>query len=109
MLTGKSTLNMITNQQSINLRQKRKTLTFGLILDRDASKQIRLYTGSGAPAQNISRSPQPLFMKLAKSHISAQFFVRVYVLGWYTCFETPQVLFFFCFREKGVKTQRIYE
>ena len=31
----------------------RKTLTFGFILDRDASKQIRPGTGSGAPAQNI--------------------------------------------------------
>ena len=28
------------------------------------------------------------FTKLAKSHISAQFFVRVYVLGRYTYFET---------------------
>ena len=55
------------------------------------------------------RSLQPLFTKLAKSHISAQFFVRVYVSGWYTYFETPQVLFSFCFREKGVKTQIIYE
>ena len=32
---------------------RRKTLTFGFILDRDASKQIRRCTGSGAPARNI--------------------------------------------------------
>ena len=38
-----------------------------------------------------------IFTKLAKSHISAQFFVRVFVLGWYTYFETEQVLFFLCF------------
>ena len=42
------------------------------------------------------RSLQPLFMKLAKSNISAQFFV--YVLGWYTYFETSQVLFSLCFQ-----------
>ena len=53
---------------------------------------------------NSSRSPQPPFTKLAKSHISAQFFVRVFVLGWYTYFETAQVLLSLCFREKGVKT-----
>ena len=40
-----------------------------------------------------SRSLQPLFTKLAKSHISAQFFVGMFVLGWYTYFETAQVLF----------------
>ena len=55
------------------------------------------------------RSLQSLFTKLAKSHISAEFFVRVYVLRWYTYFETAQVLFLICFREKGVKTVRIYE
>ena len=41
-----------------------------------------------------------LFTKLAKSHISAQFFVRVYALGWYTYFETSQVLLFFFVSEK---------
>ena len=47
-----------------------------------------------------SRSLQPLFTKsIAKSHISAQFFVRVFVLGWYTYFETWQILFSLCFRE----------
>ena len=51
----------------------------------------------------------PLFTKLAKSHISAQLFVRVFVLGWYTYFETAQVLFSLCFREKGVRTLKIYE
>ena len=55
------------------------------------------------------RSLQPLFMKLAKSHISSQFFVRVFVLGWYTYFKTAQVLFSLSFREKGVKTMKIYE
>ena len=55
------------------------------------------------------RSLQPLFRKLAKSHISAQFFVREYVLWGHTYFETPQVLFSLCFREKVVKTMRIYE
>ena len=40
-------------------------------------------------------------MKLAKSHISAQFFVRVFVLGWYTYFETAQVLFSIFFPRKG--------
>ena len=49
------------------------------------------------------RSLQPLFMKLAKSHISAQFLVRVYVLGWYTYFETPQVLFSIVFEKRGSK------
>ena len=49
------------------------------------------------------------FYEISKSHISAQFFVREYVLGWYTYFETAQVLFSLCFREKGVKTLRIYE
>ena len=49
------------------------------------------------------------FTKLSKSHISAQFFVRVFVLGWHTYFETAQVLFSLCFREKGVKTLKIYE
>ena len=44
---------------------------------------------------------QPLFAKLAKSHISFQFFVRVYVLGWYTYFETPQVLFSLCLQENS--------
>ena len=32
---------------------RRKTLTFGFILNRDASKQIRPCTGSHAPAPNI--------------------------------------------------------
>ena len=50
------------------------------------------------------RSLQPLFTKLAKTHISAQFLVMVYVLGWCTYFETQQVLFSLCFQEKGVKT-----
>ena len=45
-----------------------------------------------------------LFTKLAKSHVSAQFFVRVFILGWYTYFETAQISFFLRFREKGVKT-----
>ena len=49
------------------------------------------------------------FFQLAKSHISAQFFVTVFVLGWYTYFETGQVLFSLCFLEKGVKTLKIYE
>ena len=49
------------------------------------------------------RSLQPLSMKLAKSHISAEFFVRVYVLGWYTYFETPQVLFSFVSEKRGSK------
>ena len=48
------------------------------------------------------RSLQPLFTKLAKSHISAQFFIRVFVLGWYTYSETTQVLFSLCFQEKRV-------
>ena len=30
---------------------------------------------------------------LVKSHIPAEFFVRVFVLGWYTYSETAQVLF----------------
>ena len=34
-------------------QHRRKTLTFDFILDRDASKQIRPCTGSGAPALNI--------------------------------------------------------
>ena len=55
------------------------------------------------------RSLQPFFTKLAKSHISAQLFVRVCVLGWCTYFETSQVLFSICFREKGVQPLRIYE
>ena len=38
------------------------------------------------------RSLQPLFTKLTKSHISAQYFVKVFVLGWYTYFESAQVL-----------------
>ena len=50
------------------------------------------------------KSLQLLFTKLAKSRISAQFFVEVFVSGWYTYFETVQVLFSLCFREKGVKT-----
>ena len=57
----------------------------------------------------ILRSLQLFFKKLAKSHISAQFFVRVFVLGWYTYFETAQDLFSLCFREKGVKTLKIYD
>ena len=62
-------------------------------------------------AQVIStlRSCQPLFTKLAEYHISAQFFVTVFVLGWYKYFETAQVLFSLCFRENGVKTLKIYE
>ena len=47
------------------------------------------------------RSLQPLFTKLAKSQISAQFFVRMYVQGLYTYFESAQVLFSLYFREKG--------
>ena len=58
---------------------------------------------------NYLRSLQPLFTKLAKSHISAQSFLRVFVSGWYTYFETVQVLFSLCFREKGVKALKIYE
>ena len=62
------------------------------------------------PILNLQlRSLQPLFTKLAKSHISAQFLVRMFVLGWYTYFETAQVLFSLCFRETGVKTPKIYE
>ena len=41
------------------------------------------------------------FTKSAKCQISAQFFIRMYVLGWYTYFEASQVLFSLCFREKG--------
>ena len=55
------------------------------------------------------RSLEPLFKKIAKSHLSAQFFVRVFVLGWYTYFETAQVLFYLCFRENGVETLKICE
>ena len=55
------------------------------------------------------RSPQPLFTKFAKFHISARFFVRVFVLGWYTYFETAQAFSSLCFREKEVKTLKIYE
>ena len=47
---------MTTNSHGINLRtyhHRRKTLTFGFILDCDASKQIRPCTGSGTPARNI--------------------------------------------------------
>ena len=50
------------------------------------------------------RSLEPLFTKLAKSHISAQFFLIVFVSGWYTYFDIAQV-----FREKGVETLKIYE
>ena len=56
-----------------------------------------------------SRSLQSLLSQLAKSHISAQFFDRLYVLGWYTYFETAQVWFSLCFREKEVKTLKTYE
>ena len=55
------------------------------------------------------RSFQPFVTKLAKSHISAQFSIRMFVLGWYTYFETVEVLPSLCFREKGVKTLKIYE
>ena len=50
-----------------------------------------------------------LFTKLARSQVFAQFFVRVFVLGWYTYFETAQISFFLRFREKGLKTLKIYE
>ena len=57
MVESKSTPDMITNEHlSTNLRtyyHKRKTLTFGFILDCDAGNQIRPCTGSGAPAGNI--------------------------------------------------------
>ena len=46
-------------------------------------------------------SLQPVFTKIAKLQLPAQFFVRIYVLGWYTYFEAAQLLFAFCFREKG--------
>ena len=51
----------------------------------------------------LLRSLEPIFKKIAKSHLSAQFFIRVFVLGWYTYFEAAQVLFSFCFREKRSK------
>ena len=38
------------------------TMTFGFILDRDESKQIRPCTGSGAPAQNILMKLNRVFM-----------------------------------------------
>ena len=60
------------------------------------------YDGEIPPGIGLG-SLQPIFTKLAKSHISAQFFVIVYVLGWYTYVKTPQVLFSFCFRDKGSK------
>ena len=104
----------------------------------DVSKQIRLCSGSGLHAQNsqvhldmltllVSRHNKAKTLpmehvkgrklteknenntKFAKSHshVSAQF-CRI-VLGWYRYFETAQVLFSLCFREKGVKTLKIYE
>ena len=65
-------------------------------------------TISNAPNMFL-RSLQPLFTKVVKSHVFAQFFVRVFVSGWYTYIETAQVLFSLYFREKGVKTLKIYE
>ena len=50
------------------------------------------------------RSLQPLFTKLAKAHISAQFFV--FVLGWYTYFETAQV-FSFVSEKRGQKSEHL--
>ena len=64
---------------------------------------------TGIKQNNVLRSLQPLFTKSAKPHISAQFFARMCVLGWYTYFETAQVLFSLCFREKDVKILKIYE
>ena len=55
------------------------------------------------------RPLQPLFTKLTKSHISTQFFVEVFVLGWYTYFETAEVLFSLFSEKRGVKTLKIYE
>ena len=49
----------------------------------------------------ILRSLQLLFAKIAKSHLSAQFSLEVFVLGWYTYFEAPQVLFSPLFPRKG--------
>ena len=60
------------------------------------------------PKYRLLRSLQPFFTKLEKSHTSAHFFVRVFVSEWYKYFETTQVLFSLCFREKGLKTL-IYE
>ena len=50
------------------------------------SFEPNLYRARNSPL----RSLQPLFTKLAKSHISAQFFVRVFVLGWYIYFVSEQ-------------------
>ena len=61
------------------------------------------------PFANLIKVTPTTFSKLAKSHIPAQFFVRVFVLGWYIYFETAQVFFSLCFREKGVKTLKIYQ
>ena len=49
------------------------------------------------------------FYEIIKISQSAQFFVRVFVLGWYTYFETAQVFFSLCFQEKGIETLKIYE
>ena len=49
-------VNQQHDQHGINLtpyHHRRKTLAFGFILDRNASKQIRPCTGSGTPARNI--------------------------------------------------------
>ena len=40
-------------KKNLDIFHRRKTLTFGFILDRDASKQIRPCPGSHAPARNI--------------------------------------------------------
>ena len=39
--------------KTLSSQKKNLALAIGFILDRDASKQIRPCTGSGAPAQNI--------------------------------------------------------
>ena len=76
----------------------------------DIQFQIVYERGPCAESSYLKVTPTScLFTKLAKSHISAQFFVRVFVLGWYTYFESAQVLFSLCFREKRVETLRIYE
>ena len=49
------------------------------------------------------RALQRHFTKLAKSHLSAQFLVRVFVLGWYIYFETAQVLVSFVSEKRGSK------
>ena len=47
------------------------------------------------------RSLQPLFTKLAKSHISAQFFIRVYVFGVVHMFRDRPSFVYRLFPRKG--------